>query len=121
MCAPGQSQCNGAVPQSCNASDGQWTSGAVTVGQCGAVCTPGAVRCSGNGVETCTSAGQWGGAVSCTGQTPLCLNGACAPCTGGTTACNLVCVDDQTDPSELRRVWPRTAWVGRARPGSASR
>lgn len=101
VCAPGQTQCDGPVPQTCNASDGQWTSGAVTAGQCGAVCTPGAVVCSGTagdyGVETCSAAGQWGSALACAAPTPLCLNGACAPCTGATTACGRECVDEQTD------------------------
>jgi hypothetical protein len=99
VCAPGQTQCSGAVPQTCNSTDGQWTSGAITAGKCGAVCAPGAVQCSGNGVETCSSVGQWSGAVACTGQTPLCTSGACAPCTGGTTACDDACVNEQTDPN----------------------
>jgi hypothetical protein len=97
VCAPGQSQCSGAVPQTCGASTGQWVSGAVSAGQCGAVCTPGATTCAESGVETCGSVGQWGSAVACTDPTPLCIDGACAPCTGGTTACNNACVDEQTD------------------------
>jgi hypothetical protein len=39
------------------------------------VCTPGATRCSGNGVQTCDATGQWSGVTQCTGQT--CVNGAC--------------------------------------------
>jgi hypothetical protein len=39
------------------------------------VCTPGGTQCSGNGVQTCDSNGQWGGVSPCTGQT--CVNGAC--------------------------------------------
>jgi hypothetical protein len=39
-----------------------------------------------NGVQTCTSAGQWGGAVSCTNQ--ACVNGACqGVCTPNAVSC----------------------------------
>jgi len=42
-----------------------------------AVCTPMATRCSGGGVETCGSSGQWASAVACTSDAPLCAHGAC--------------------------------------------
>lgn len=43
----------------------------------GGACSANLTRCSGNDVQTCASNGQWGSALACGAQTPLCLNGAC--------------------------------------------
>lgn len=63
-------------------------------GGCTGVCTPGAKKCSGNGVETCSPSGQWGSAVACPASAPSCENGACTypppSCQtgdGGVTSC----------------------------------
>jgi hypothetical protein len=40
-------------------------------------CTPNATQCSGNGVQTCDTCGQWGSAVACGGLTPFCADGGC--------------------------------------------
>jgi len=54
-------------------------------GPCG-VCAPNAKECSGNAVQTCTAAAQWGTPVPCSGQT--CENGACVgTCAAGATQC----------------------------------
>ena len=61
-----------------------------------AVCTSGAKRCSGNGVETCTS-GAWSAPVACPMADPFCSGagvcGACSgvcqgQCTPGSTTCS---------------------------------
>ena len=44
-------------------------------------CTPNSHQCSGNGVETCSSTGQWGAPVACAFPTPVCTAGACANAT----------------------------------------
>ena len=50
------------------------------------VCTPTATQCSGNGVQTCGSNGQWGAAVACS---DTCASGACSgTCTPGSTQCS---------------------------------
>jgi sulfatase modifying factor 1 len=56
-------------------------------------CTPTSTQCSGNGVETCGSEGQWGAGVACDGPTPACAAGvcvkppSCAASAMGTTHC----------------------------------
>lgn len=53
-------------------------------------CTPGALRCAGNGAQTCNPAGTaWSAIVDCpTGQG--CIEGTCLPpvCSAGTAACS---------------------------------
>jgi N-acetylneuraminic acid mutarotase len=44
-------------------------------------CTPGAMRCSGSGVETCGSSGQWGAAVACAAN-QTCSGGQCGTSAG---------------------------------------
>jgi sulfatase modifying factor 1 len=46
-------------------------------GTCTGVCVPGVTQCSGNGVETCASNGQWGSAIACGAGTPFCSQGRC--------------------------------------------
>jgi formylglycine-generating enzyme required for sulfatase activity len=41
-------------------------------------CMPGATRCNRGSVETCSPAGQWGGATACTAPTPYCAGGSCS-------------------------------------------
>ena len=56
-------------------------------GACAGVCVPGTTKCSGNGVQTCGSDGQWSGAVACSNQ--ACVSGACVgSCTPTTTTCS---------------------------------
>jgi hypothetical protein len=43
---------------------------------CTGVCTPAAVQCSGNAVETCSSTGAWGSPVACPGA-EVCSGGVC--------------------------------------------
>jgi len=56
-------------------------------------CTPGAMQCAGNGVQTCQADGQWGSAVACVSTTPSCRMGicgqpvSCAPGGAGMTNC----------------------------------
>ena len=59
------------------------TNQACVSGACTGVCTPGATQCSGNGVETCSSSGQWGSTVACPSTTPSCNAGVC----GQPTSC----------------------------------
>lgn len=52
-----------------------------------ATCSPGAVQCVGNGVETCASNGMWAGFLACTNM--ACVDGACTGvCTPGATQCS---------------------------------
>ena len=44
-------------------------------------CTPSSHQCSGNGVQTCSSTGQWGTPVACASPTPVCTAGACVNAT----------------------------------------
>jgi len=46
-----------------------------------APCTPNSHQCSGNAVQTCSAAGQWGAAVACAFPTPACTAGACTNAT----------------------------------------
>jgi formylglycine-generating enzyme required for sulfatase activity len=41
------------------------------------LCVPGAMRCAGNGIETCADGGQWGDAAACGGSTPFCASATC--------------------------------------------
>ena len=54
-------------------------------GPCG-VCAPPGTQCSGNAVQTCNGAAQWGPPVACVNQ--ACVNGACVgTCSPGATEC----------------------------------
>lgn len=56
---------------------------------CNRACMPGDTACDLNpqGVQTCTSRYQWGATVLCSGDTPVCVNGACVECPSNTTRC----------------------------------
>ncbi len=60
------------------------------------VCVEGAGRCVSATLQTC-AAGQWIPAAACTGDTPVCLNGACGACPDGQVGCDGLCVDEQVD------------------------
>jgi hypothetical protein len=94
-CISGYSACGGATPCAYNTSSDSTHCGSSCVtcpsssscvgGACTStgVCTPGATQCSGSGVQTCDSTGNWGVAMSC----PYgCLAGTCLPASsdGGT-------------------------------------
>jgi hypothetical protein len=56
-CATGATRCQGAAQETCG-SDGTWSSGTVTSGQCGAQCTPGSTpACNGAVPQTCSASG----------------------------------------------------------------
>jgi hypothetical protein len=58
---------------------------------CNRACTPGETQCDNpelQGVQTCTERYQWGATVPCTGDTSLCVNGACVECTLSATRCS---------------------------------
>ena len=78
-CAPESVQCSGAAPQTCGAA-GEWVTGSVTAGRCGALCTPGVSRptCSGSTPQTCDSTGRWQSGVACA-RSSFCRDGTCAP------------------------------------------
>ena len=65
--------------------------GAYQPGQCQQQCTPGATQCAGGGLETCTTGGEWGGAVTCATGTTCNQNNtgvaACGVCAPGTHRC----------------------------------
>ena len=72
------------------------TNQACISGVCTGLCEPLHTKCSGNGVQTCDSSGQWQVAVDCTNQ--ACVAGACTgECVPTTRQCGL----SQT-PAELR-------------------
>ncbi|MGH7269376.1 MAG: hypothetical protein ACREJ3_03015, partial [Polyangiaceae bacterium] len=71
-------QCSGVTPQTCNATGSAWTSGMITAGKCGALCTPNAVECAGTtSTQTCGSNGQWGTPTACSANYPTCCGGTC--------------------------------------------
>lgn len=83
----GQGVCTPQATMQCNMYGTETCSSSCAWGACSCtsnpVCTPGAHQCSGNGVQTCDSCGQWGNPVSC---------GAGMTCTGGGT-----CTQSGTD------------------------
>jgi formylglycine-generating enzyme required for sulfatase activity len=91
-CTQGAKQCNGYVPQTCDAA-GAWIDAPACPyvcdkGYCIGVCKPGEKQCSGNNWVTCDAAGAWVSPVSCD-PPQICVNGACASgCTPGTTQCS---------------------------------
>ncbi len=83
----GQGVCSPNATQTCNTYGTETCSPSCAWGACSCtatpVCTPGAKQCSGNGVQTCDSCGQWGSPVAC---------GAGQTCSGAGT-----CVQSGTD------------------------
>jgi formylglycine-generating enzyme len=52
-------------------------------------CSVGALSCSGEQPQSCTSSGAWKNVgAACTGGTPVCLNGGCVVCSPEATGCN---------------------------------
>ena len=93
-CVESSLRCSGQQPQVC--ASGQYEDmGAACVnsacigGACLGVCSPQAIRCMGNGVETCSATGAWGTAVACPAATPFCNDtGTCGVCADGSTQCS---------------------------------
>jgi hypothetical protein len=92
VCAPGQTQCAGDVPQSC--IDGRWASAGAPCGGASPFClqgackpcSPGSRECQGLDVNECSVAGEW---VSTDACNYLCDAGVCSGvCTPGATQCN---------------------------------
>jgi hypothetical protein len=75
-CVVDSKRCVASTPQTC--SSGQWVSGPVAAGECGAVCTPGSSlpRCRGRTPQSCTSSGQWEDGTAC-GKRQSCRDGEC--------------------------------------------
>jgi hypothetical protein len=92
-CAESSLICNGQQPQVCTSGQYQdmgaaCSNSACVGGTCQGVCSPQALRCVGNGVETCDDTGAWGAATACPAATPICNGaGACGVCTDGSTQC----------------------------------
>jgi hypothetical protein len=70
--------------------DGAWSEGARCFGvcrwqdgaaRCAGECKPGGVRCSADGLpERCDDDGRFQAGAPCSGETPACVEGACAAC-----------------------------------------
>jgi hypothetical protein len=92
-CVEASGACNGQQPQVCVGGQYQNTGAACTNsacvgGTCQGVCSPQALRCMGNGVETCDATGAWGAATACPTATPFCNDtGTCGVCMNGSTQC----------------------------------
>ncbi len=59
---------------------------ACTPAACVGACAPGATRCSGDGVQSCSAAGQWGAPAACPSTAPSCSGAVCGQppsCVGG--------------------------------------
>ncbi len=52
-----------------------------------AACTPGTHDCAGHTPDVCNASGQWVLLTPCSGDAPLCANGACVACSPGTVSC----------------------------------
>jgi hypothetical protein len=98
VCGPGQTTCGGpsnAAPETCNGV-GQWASGSVTAGRCGAVCNPGTPQpCVGPSSatpQTCNSVGQLASGSVTAGQCgAVCNPGTSQACTGPGSATPQTC------------------------------
>jgi hypothetical protein len=76
-CAPASSRCNGGAQETCT-SAGQWSSGVITAGECGAACAPGSTppQCTGSIPQTCGPTGQWVNGAACS-KSKSCRDGVC--------------------------------------------
>ena len=80
-CTPGEKECNGLVPRTCDAA-GQWQNGSACpyvcmAGTCTGSCVPGCKKCNGTVPKTCDSTGTWQDGQNCGGATPECSAGVC--------------------------------------------
>jgi hypothetical protein len=93
-CVPGDTQCMGNTPQTCDAK-GEWQSeapctNACVAGACAGMCAPGALQCTGTTPQTCDAMGQWQDGAACpfVCEMGVC-SGVCKPndiqCMGNTT------------------------------------
>ncbi len=93
-CVESSLTCNGQQPQTCTGGQYQNTgsacvNSACVAGTCQGVCSPQAIQCMGNGVQTCDAMGAWGTAAACPAATPFCNpTGICGVCANGTTQCS---------------------------------
>jgi hypothetical protein len=109
-CTPGTKDCNGLVPQFCEA-DGTWTPDtpcpfACTAGTCTGSCVPGTDSCVNGYTKTCQSDAEWGAKTACEfgcDTTGKCKTG----CTAGEFHCNGNEVQ-QCDPG------PPSKWVAKS-------
>lgn len=91
-CTPDAKQCNGLVPQVCDAG-GQWQSGKPcdfvcdgVTGVCTGMCTPRAKQCSDLQPQQCDDQGTWQPLGSKCSM--VCNGGSCAACTPQAKQCN---------------------------------
>ncbi|MDD5726033.1 MAG: hypothetical protein PHC53_01310 [Patescibacteria group bacterium] len=89
-CTPGAKQCNGLIPQICDAN-GAWQDGtacqyACANGACTGTCAPGSKQCKGKTPQTCDTNATWLDGTTCQ---YVCQNGACVgECTPESKKCN---------------------------------
>lgn len=95
-CTTGARQCDGLDKvQVCKAGkfvDDVACDGICSAGACVGVCKPDAARCkpgATNTPELCSAQGDWVSA-QCTGNTSVCLDGACVACSPGSKRCSLL-------------------------------
>ncbi len=96
-CVAGEHRCNANVLERCNSTFTGFT-GVMTCGSglCDAAgkecdeCVVGATDCVGNTPRRCDSTGHWTTLTACSGSTPLCTAGSCAPgaCFSGEYRCS---------------------------------
>jgi sulfatase modifying factor 1 len=81
-CWPGDIQCAGNTPQTCDAA-GAWKDDPTCVGQtcvngnCVGNCAPQEKACVGNQPQSCDPTGEWQVEPACSVGTPICAEGAC--------------------------------------------
>jgi hypothetical protein len=73
-CVEGRIRCSGNVPARC--VEGHLTPIPITIGLCGAECTPSSTRCRGIRTQTCSSDGHWRNGQECN-RSQVCRNGTC--------------------------------------------
>lgn len=95
-CLPGDTLCDGSdllvcdddgsgygVQETCSGDTPACLEGE---GVCGS-CTEGDRQCSDNVVQSCNDSGNWDNLTACSGATPKCVGGSCAPCAPGDRRC----------------------------------
>ncbi len=95
-CALDEHRCNGDILEKCNAARSAFEPVKVCVaGLCDAVgkecdeCKAGATDCDGKTPRSCDTTGRWKAGTTCSGSTPVCRAGICAPgaCATGDHRC----------------------------------
>jgi len=99
-CGPTQTKCADDLKVITCSPTGAWNAPAACASQacvggaCTGVCAPGTTQCSGNGVQTCSSVGQWGAVVGCGASARACCAGACTSVQSDPKncgACGVIC------------------------------